>query len=254
MCRHQPKRASDNRGASCTLGKTTELKTVKTIFARSRECYSNRFCPVKATLQMRNQFQSFNLRAAAVSPFAMTSCFDLTVALSVRKLSINRRLVSPTPCPRIHGCESACSAVIRFSGFSTRRFATRSRAVAETSLRLCQSYRPREVRLNDSSSESPTKGGLPVRRMKRITPIDHMSTASPYPHASLLSRMISGAMYPGEPHSPCRHVGPSAVLAAKPKSAMQTLCPKTGASTPVAGSSVRSRFSSLRSRWQICLE
>jgi hypothetical protein len=34
-----------------------------------------------------------------------------------------------------------------------------------------------------------------------MTPMLHMSTASPYPSFSL---MISGATYPGEPHSPCR--------------------------------------------------
>jgi hypothetical protein len=28
-----------------------------------------------------------------------------------------------------------------------------------------------------------------------MTPMDHRSTASPYPHASRLSRIISGAMY-----------------------------------------------------------
>jgi hypothetical protein len=43
-----------------------------------------------------------------------------------------------------------------------------------------------------TSSDSPLKGGMPDRRIWRMTPMLHMSTASPYPSFSL---MISGATY-----------------------------------------------------------
>mmetsp|Transcript_17913 Transcript_17913/g.60910 ORF Transcript_17913/g.60910 Transcript_17913/m.60910 type:complete len:304 (-) Transcript_17913:443-1354(-) len=133
-------------------------------------------------------------RSPSLAPHthAMATARNLRFALKRRRLrSVCVRWTRgrvPSP-PLSHGCESASAVVMRRAASTHSMRRTRSLAGSDTSAHSsgCMTKLPARIWRKSLVWSLCQKGGLPHRRMKRITPSDHTSHGGPYSRRSSTS-------------------------------------------------------------------